>query len=238
MEKSTLNSDNYLNYEKSWGGGDLNDLKSSTKSQIQGKMMLCKFEDSENIDMDEFFGGKKIWTLLKGEIHLVMRDVEGKTIVLLKITSENSGFILPEGCLDSLVYSIEAVCVGKTELCYIPDRLSMQIYDECASVRKWQYQCYMNMVAKLLELINDLSFLSLKERLKKKLFEYCFLYKTNTIPVTHERLADELASSREVISRLLKKLEDENVIKIKRKSIQILDVKSPDSNKNPARMVG
>ena len=71
--------------------------------------MLCKFQDSEDIDMDEFFGGKKIWTLLKGEIHLVMRDVEGKTIVLLKITAENSGFILPKGCLDSLIYSIEAI---------------------------------------------------------------------------------------------------------------------------------
>lgn len=236
MEKSILNSDSYLNCKKSWGG--LNNLKSSTKEQIKNKIVLCKFQDSEDIDMDEFFGGKKIWTLLKGEIHLVMRDVEGKTIVLLKITAENSGFILPKGCLDSLIYSIEAICVGKTELCYIPDRLSMQIYDECASMRKWQYHCYMEMVGKLLELINDLSFLSLKERLKKKLFEYCILYKTDTIPVTHERLAEELASSREVISRLLKKLEEEKVIKIKRKSIQLLDIKSTDSKLNPALMVG
>lgn len=166
-----------------------------------------------------------------------MRDIEGKTIVFLKITDKNSGFIFPKGCLDSLFYTIEAVCVGETELCYIPEQLSMRMYNESPNIRKWQTQCSMNIISKLLELINDLSFLSLKERLKKKLSEYCILYDTDTVALTHEQLAEELASSREVISRLLKKLEEENIIKIKRKCIQMVDYKKSGNAKDLVWMV-
>lgn len=231
MKKWILNLENSRKIWKNhWEEWDL-----SKKAKEQDGTVLCRFEDAEDVDMEDLFSGRKIWALLRGELHLIMRDEEGKTIVLMKITADNSGFLFPTDCLDSLVYSIEAVSVGETELCYIPESLSLRIYEECVSVRRWQLQSYMKVFNKLLELINDLSFLSLKERLKKKLYEYCRLYRTDTIPVTHERLANELATSREVISRLLKKLEMEEVIKIKRKSIQILGMKETD--KRAARMV-
>ncbi|MDO4274273.1 MAG: Crp/Fnr family transcriptional regulator [Eubacteriales bacterium] len=220
MKKHIINAENFDSCRKL--SRHLNDLKMETKAEVKDRMVVCKFDDCETINIEEFFSVPKIWTLLKGELHFIMRDMEGKTIVFLKITVDNSGFIFPKGCLDSLFYTIEARCVGETELCYIPEQLSIRMYNECPSVRKWQTQCSMKIVSKLLELINDLSFLSLKERLRKKLCEYCLLNQTDIIPLTHEQLADELASSREVISRLLKKLEEENIIKIKRKSIQML----------------
>lgn len=207
------------------GGGRLDGLKVQMKAEIQEKAVLCKFEDSESVNVEEILSGKRIWALLKGELHLIMRDEEGRTLVLLKILPEASGFMLPTLCFDSCEYSIEAVCVGETELYYIPEQLSTQMYKECADVRKWQEQCRMNAFKKLLELINDLSFLTLKERLRKKLYEYCDQYRTDTVLVTHEKLAEELATSREVVSRLLKKMEAEKIIKIKRKSIQVLDWK-------------
>lgn len=151
-----------------------------------------------------------------------MRDEEGRTIVLLKITGEHSQFAIPTECLSSLIYSVEIICSGKTELCYIPENLSQQIFNESSSVRDWKVQCYIRTYAKLLEVINDLTFLSLKERLHKKLLEYCTLEQDEVIQVTHEQLAEELATSREVISRLLKKMEAEESIRIKRKSIQVL----------------
>ncbi len=222
--------------QKIWGR-HWDEWRMADRTNGQEGTILCRFEDTEFVNIEELFGGRKIWTLLKGELHLIMRDEEGKTIVLMKITVKDSGFVFPVDCLDSLAYSVEAVCVGNTELCYIPETISGQIYQECVSVRKWQLQNYMKIFTKLLELINDLSFLSLKERLKKKLYEYCCLYQTDTIPVTHEQLANELATSREVVSRLLKKLEVEKVIVIKRKCIQVLGFSDEDGKKQKARMV-
>ena len=218
------------------GGGCLESLKVQMKAEIREKAVLCRFEDSESVDAEEILSGRKIWALLKGELHLIMRDEEGRTIVLQKILPEHSGFTLPALCLDSHEYSIEVVCVGETELYYIPEQLSARMYSECADVRKWQEQCYVKAFTKLLELINDLSFLSLKERLRKKLYEYCDQYRTDTVLVTHENLADELATSREVVSRLLKKMEAEKIIKIKRKSIQVLGWKGAGYSEKVSRM--
>ena len=76
----------------------------------------------------------------------------------------------------------------------------------------------------------------MKERLRKKLYEYCDQYRTDTVLVTHENLADELATSREVVSRLLKKMEAEKIIKIKRKSIQVLGWKGAGYSEKVSRM--
>lgn len=233
MEKTRATIDKC---QKILGGGCLENLKIQMKKEIREKAVLCRFEDAESVDAQMVFGVKRIWMLLKGEMHLIMRDEEGRTIVLLKILPENSGFTLPAMCFGSGEYSIELVCVGETELYYIPEHLSAQMYSECADVRKWQEQCYVRAFTKLLELVNDLSFLTLKERLSKKLYEYCDQYQTDTVLVTHENLADELATSREVISRLLKKMEAEQIIKIKRKSIQVLGWKSSGYQEKLSRM--
>lgn len=204
------------------GGGVFCCLRSSTREQVRDAAVLYRFGDSEQISQSNFFDGSRIWLLLSGALHLVMRDVEGRTIVLLKITSENPQFAIPTECLCSLQYSAQIICRGDTELCCIPEELSTQIFNESRSVREWKTQCYVKTYARFLELINDLTFLPLKERLYKKLLEYCNLKQSDTITITHEQLAEELATSREVVSRILKKLETENAIRIKRKNIQLL----------------
>lgn len=199
------------------------ELELSTKEQIEREVLLYKFEDCEHITQKDFFDGNRICVLLKGALSLVLRDEEGRTAVPLKITSHISEFALPTECFASFSDSVEIVCIGETELCYIPEKLSMQIFCESWRIREWKERCYIKTCSKLLETVNDLSFLPLKERLYKKLLEYCTLYQTALISVTHEQLAEELATSREVISRLLKKMEAEGRIIIRRKSIQILE---------------
>lgn len=198
------------------------ELDSSAQLRVQEETVVCHFNHMEHIDMQRFFGGHRIWTLAKGELHLMMRDMEGKTIVFLKFTPENAGSNLLGQYISALDYGIEAVCVGETDLCYIPEKLSGELYREYSSVRRWQATCSIDIMGRLLELINDLSFLSLKERLEKRLKEYFTVYQKDTVVITHEALAEELGTSREVISRLLKKMEAEHTIAIRRKSIQIL----------------
>ncbi len=199
-------------------------IKESVKEQMRDQAVFCEFEDAESINMEKIFYRDRIWMLLKGEIDLVIRSEEGKTFVCLKIQPEDSGILLPVECCGSQLYGMEAVCVGKTALYYIPEELSAQIYRESAEVSRWQRELNKKVLLRLFELINDLALLSLSERLKKKLIEYCFLYQADTIVVTHERLAEELATSREVISRILKRMEVEGCIKVKRKRIQVLNL--------------
>lgn len=221
--------------QKIWDGYFSN-LNVQTKMQVQGQTVLCGYEDASRLNMEEFFSGRRIWNVNKGALHVIMHGQAGKTMVLFKITPDNAGFVLPDGCLDIMVHNIEIISVGQTELCYLPECLSKQMYSECISVKNWQAQQYLKIFSKLLDVINDLSFLSLYERLLKTLYEYCRLNHTDTIRVTHEMLADEMATSREVISRLLKKMAAEGIIAIERKNIRILNLNGPEMNRE--RKVG
>lgn len=219
MEKGNVTLENCY---KIWGD-HFGNLDPQKRRQLEKQTISCGYEKSGQLNMNDFFTGKKIWILRKGVLHVVMHGEAGKTLVLFKITPDNSGFVLPEGCLDFMMHNIEIVSAGQSEICYIPELLSSEIYREDSDVRRWQGRQYMKIFSKLLEMISDLSFLSLYERLLKRLQEYCRDNCTWVIRVTHEQLAEELATSREVVSRLLKRMEAEQVIRIERKSIYVLE---------------
>jgi len=76
-------------------------------------------------------------------------------------------------------------------------------------------------MASLINLVNSLAFKQLDKRLATWLLQQSKLENTLTLKTTHQFIAGELASSREVISRLLKDLEHQQIITLSRGYIQI-----------------
>jgi CRP/FNR family transcriptional regulator len=71
----------------------------------------------------------------------------------------------------------------------------------------------------LMETIDEIAFMRLDERLLKYLTDQAKLLGTMELHHTHQEIADDLHSSRVVISRLLKQLENKGTIQIKRHRI-------------------
>lgn len=76
----------------------------------------------------------------------------------------------------------------------------------------------------LLNTIDHIAFRNMDERLVFYLKKHQKTRKSNIIPYTHAEIASELNSSREVISRLMKKLADKGHVKLNRQSIEIIDL--------------
>ena len=74
-------------------------------------------------------------------------------------------------------------------------------------------------MTELLEAIDTIAFLKMDERLFKYLKDKAMVNHNEVINVTHQDIANDLHTSRVVISRLLKKLEINNKIKMHRKAI-------------------
>lgn len=88
--------------------------------------------------------------------------------------------------------------------------------------RNWYYfvlETYRGRFEELLRVIDQIAFHSMDEKLEFYLRRQFDAFKTKTISITHQEIADDLNSSREVISRLLKKLEADNRISISRNEI-------------------
>lgn len=74
----------------------------------------------------------------------------------------------------------------------------------------------------LLEVVNAVAFKKMNERLLNFIKNKCELTKSHTLYVTHEQLANELGTARVVVSRLLKQMEDEGLVKLGRNKISLI----------------
>ena len=78
----------------------------------------------------------------------------------------------------------------------------------------------------LLETIDHVAFRNMDERLVFYLKRHSETLQTKIISIPYTRIATDLNSSREVISRLMKKLSEKGVVKLHRTSVEILDIDS------------
>jgi CRP/FNR family transcriptional regulator len=93
--------------------------------------------------------------------------------------------------------------------------------------RQWYYfvlETYRSRFEELLEVIDQVAFHSMDQKLEFYLKRQFDSFKNNKIMITHQEIADDLNSSREVISRLLKKMESQNRITVSRNEIIRLDL--------------
>jgi CRP/FNR family transcriptional regulator len=84
------------------------------------------------------------------------------------------------------------------------------------------FRLYHKRFEELLEVVNSVAFKKVDERLLDYLRKKTELTNQNTIQITHEQLANELGTARVVVSRLLKQLEDEGIVKLGRNKIELI----------------
>jgi len=158
--------------------------------------------------------------------------IEG-TLKIFRENDEGAEFLMyylqpGEACAISLV------CASKMEASKVMVKsveesiimmVPIQLMDQWMSKYKsWYYyvlETYRNRFEELLILIDHVAFRNMDERLVFYLKRYAKAHKTNFINLSHQQIADELNSSREVISRLLKKLEQKKLLALSRNTIEL-----------------
>jgi len=164
---------------------------------------------------------KEIPLLLRGRIKVRKTDEEGKEIILYHIAPGQSCILSITSCLNDKQSKAEAISENAAELIVVPARKVKQWMDNYKSWRKFVLKLYYDRLDELLQLVDAISFRQTDERLYDKLKELQQAY-GNEIPITHQSLAHEIGTAREVISRLLKELEKENRVALERGIIKII----------------
>lgn len=100
----------------------------------------------------------------------------------------------------------------------IPANIIQQLMIKSPSYQKYIFSLFAIKFTALTTLIEDIKF----KRLDSRILDFLKQKRSNFIEITHEELANELDSSRVVISRILKDLEHKNLIKLHRKKIELL----------------
>ena len=185
---------------------------------------LAKIHDFKEGDVLIDFGDyiKNMPLLLKGAIKILREDFDEGELLLYFIEKGDTCAMTMACCLGDTKSEIKAVAETDVELIMIPVYKMEEWLGKYKSWRNFVFNSYNNRLKEMLTAIDNLAFMNMDERLLNYLFEKAKINKTNHIQNTHQEIAYDLHTSRVVISRLLKALENENRIKLHRASIEIL----------------
>ena len=161
----------------------------------------------------------------KGIIKVFREDDEGNEIFMYNLHPGEACAISMTCAARQIASQIMAKALIDTEVIAIP----AELMDEWGSKYKSWYQfvleTYRSRFEELLDTLDQIAFRNLDERLLWYLKQHQKSLKTNVLKASFTEIAHELNSSREVISRLIKKLAEKGHIKMHKNQIEIIDLK-------------
>lgn len=159
--------------------------------------------------------------LLDGAIKVVREDDSGEELLLYFVEFGNTCAMTLNCCLEDTSSEIRAICEADTTLIMVPVSYMDPWLAQYRSWRNFIFESYQNRLNEMLKAIDALTFLKLDERLEKYLSDKSKVSKSASLKITHLEIAMDLNSSRVVISRLLKKMENQGKVVLGRNTIKI-----------------
>jgi len=158
----------------------------------------------------------------KGLVKIYREDEAGNEIFMYHLEPGQACALSIMCGVQNKTSEIKATAVKPTEVYAIPINFVGQWMTEYKSWYQFVLSTYRARFQEMLETIDAIAFKNMDERLVLYLKKHAKISNSKTIAVTHAQIAIELSTSREVISRLLKKLAEKGAIKVNRQNIEII----------------
>jgi CRP/FNR family transcriptional regulator len=155
--------------------------------------------------------------VISGAIRVIKAAPNGRELPLYRVLPGETCFITASCLLGHQEYNAR----GETEMDTLVLMLSKQVFEEMLvhePFRRFVFLLFSERVADLMQLVEEVAFMRLDQRLAALLLGH-----GREVRTTHQQLAQDLGSVREIVSRLLKGFEHRGLVKLGRETIEILD---------------
>lgn len=186
------------------------------------KFGTLKTVAAEEIILRENSYVKLIPIVLSGSIRVMRTDKEGREILLYYIQAGESCIMSFLGGIHRDTSKVKAIAEEETEILFIPMDKVSELIKEYPQWLNYIFRLYHQRFEELLEVVNNVAFRKIDERLLDFVQRKAALSHNSVIHLTHEQIANEMGTARVVISRLLKQLETAGLVKLGRNKIELM----------------
>lgn len=172
------------------------------------------------IDFGDYI--KKMPLLINGAIKILREDFDEGELLLYFIEKGDTCAMTMACCLGETQSEIRAVAETKGTVVMIPVNKMEEWIGKYKSWRNFVFNSYNNRLKEMLSAIDNLAFMNMEERLMNYLYDKSKVINSLFVSNTHQEIAYDLHTSRVVVSRLLKALENEGKIRLHRASIELI----------------
>ena len=157
--------------------------------------------------------------LLDGSIKVVKQASSGRELLLYRVSPGGSCIISSSCLLGHTDYNARGIAETPLTLLALPVGEFGRLLVEHAPFRDFVFHLFSERIGELMQLVEEVAFARLDQRLAKLILAR----HADTLNITHQQLADELGSVREIVSRLLKGFAAQGLVSLGREQLTVID---------------
>lgn len=194
-------------------------LQELASSRLEALLATCTTLrlQSGTVIFDENQACQGFPLLLTGSVRVSKSSANGRELQLYRVLPGESCILTSSCLLGNTRYQARGIVVEPVDLIMLPAPVFHDLLG-CEAFRQYVFMLFTERLTDLMELVSSVAFQKLDQRLAALL-----VGKANPIHATHQALADELGSAREIISRLLKGFSDQGWVRLGREQITLTD---------------
>jgi len=190
-------------------------------AEIEQVSVITQFKAGENIiDIGQYI--KFMPLLLDGVIKIIRENKKEGELLLYFLEKGDTCALSIACCVGSKKSEIRAIADVDTTVAMIPNQYLDSWMGTYKTWRNFILESYSDRLNELLTTVDNIAFSQMDVRIMNYLKEKASISKSQKIEITHQVIANDLNTSRVVVSRILKSLENQGKILLNRNNINLI----------------
>ena len=160
-----------------------------------------------------------------GQLRAYILSDEGREITLYRLFEMDLCLFSASCIMRSIQFQLTIETEKDSEFWLIPPEIYKQLMEESAPIANYTNEIMASRFSEVMWLIEQIMWKSFDKRLAAFLLEETALEGTNVLKITHEIIGNHLGSAREVVTRMLRYFQSEDIVKLTRGAVEVIDPK-------------
>lgn len=163
--------------------------------------------------------------ILSGQLRAYIISDEGREITLYRLFERDVCIFSASCIMRNIQFEVIIEAEKDSEIIVLPPHIYKKLMEESAAVANFSNQVMGSRFTEVMWLIEQIMWKSFDKRLASFLIEESVLDDTDSLKITHEKIANHLGTAREVVTRMLRYFQSEGLVKLSRGTIELTDKK-------------
>ena len=158
-----------------------------------------------------------------GQLRAYILSEDGREITISRLTQYDVSLLSASCVMPDMQFNVMIEAEKDSEFWSIPACLFKNLVDESLAVSNYSRNLLSNNFSELMWLMEQIMWKSFDKRLAAFLLEEIQLEESDTLRMTHEKIANHMGTAREVVTRMLRYFQNEGMVQLTRGAIEITD---------------
>lgn len=163
--------------------------------------------------------------ILSGQLRAYIISDEGREITLYRLFERDVCIFSASCIMRNIQFEVIIEAEKDSKVIVLPPHIYKKLMEESAAVANFSNQIMGSRFTEVMWLIEQIMWKSFDKRLAAFLVEESILDNTDSLKITHEKIANHLGTAREVVTRMLRYFQSEGLVKLSRGTIELTDKK-------------